>query len=56
MRKCSNIELEKIYAGTTISSSIVNAFTNIIKVLLNAGHELGSGHRRIGEGNLCPLE
>jgi len=50
-------ELENIYGGTTtISSSVLNAFTNIIKVLMEAGHGVGSAVRRIGENNLCPLE
>ncbi len=56
MRKCRTEELENIYGGTTVSSGIINAFTNIIKVLMDAGHGVGSALRRIGEGNLCPLE
>ena len=51
-------ELTEIRGGTTssISSSIINAFTNVIKVLFDAGHSVGSAIRRISEGNLCPLE
>lgn len=56
MIKCENVELAKICGGTTITSGIINAFTNIIKVLMDAGHGVGSAIRRIGEGNLCPLE
>lgn len=56
MKKCQLYELEKIYGGTTVSSAIINAFTNIIKVLMEAGHGVGSAIRRIGEGNMCPLE
>lgn len=57
MKECKNKELEELYGGTTtISSGIVNAFTNIIKILMEAGHGVGSAVRRIGEGNLCPLE
>ena len=57
MKKSKISELEKVYGGTsTISSAVVNAFTNVIKLLLEAGHDTGSAIRRIGEGNLCPLE
>ena len=50
-------ELVNIYGGTTtVTSSVINAFTNIIKVLMEAGHGVGSAIRRIGENNLCPLE
>ncbi|MBQ2640318.1 MAG: hypothetical protein IJF92_06145 [Bacilli bacterium] len=57
MKKIKGNDLEKICGGTTtISSAVVNAFTNIIKLLLEAGHDTGSAVRRIGEGNLCPLE
>ena len=49
-------DLMKIRGGESISSSMVNAFTNVIKVLFDAGHSLGSAIRRRGEGNLCPLE
>lgn len=56
MKKCETRELEKIYGGTTISGTVINAFTNIIKVLMDAGHSVGSAIRRVGEGNLCPLE
>ncbi len=53
------IEKDKLYninGGNTISSTVINAFTNLIKLLKDAGYSLGSGIRRIGEDNLCPLE
>lgn len=56
MSKNTNKKLETIYGGTTISSSFVNAFTNIIKILMEAGHNFGSSIRRISENNICPLE
>lgn len=43
-------------ATNTITAGIINAFTNIIKVLYEAGHGVGSAIRRISENNLCPLE
>lgn len=56
MRKNTNEKLENIYGGTTVSSAIINAFTNIIKILMDAGHDFGSAIRRINEDNICPLK
>ncbi len=57
MKEVKKVELEKVCGGTnSISSAAINAFTNIIKILFDAGHDTGSAIRRIGEGNLCPLE
>lgn len=57
MSKISDNELCEIRGGTTsISSGIINAFTNIIKVLYDAGHGVGSAIRRFSEKELCPLE
>lgn len=50
-------KLEQITGGTsTISGTILNAFKGIIELLRGAGYAIGSGLRRIGEDNLCPLE
>ncbi len=40
----------------SISGPIINAVVAVIKVLQEAGYGLGSGIRRIAEGNICPLE
>lgn len=58
MSKISNEELSNLKGGasSTITSAMVNAFTNVIRVLYDAGHSVGSAIRRIAEGNLCPLE
>lgn len=57
MKKLENDALVNVVGGTTtVSSTVINAFTNVIKVLFDAGHSVGSALRRIGEGNLCPLE
>lgn len=58
MRKLNNNELEKVLGGnsTTISSSVINAIINVVKILEEGGIKVGSAIRRIGEGNLCPLE
>ena len=50
-------KLETIKGGTsTLTSTMVNAFTNIIKILFDAGRSFGSSFRRISENNLCPLD
>lgn len=56
MKKLSNDQLNSIYGGNTISGTVINAFTNVIKLLYDAGHSFGSAIRRISEDNLCPLE
>ena len=57
MSKIEDYELDNIIGGgDTITGTILNAFTNIIKILYEAGEGLGSSLRRISEGNLCPLE
>jgi len=47
--------LEKVYGGGSVSGTVVNALTDIIRILYNAGHAVGSSARRIKEDNLCPL-
>lgn len=58
MRKVSNQSLEKLVGGAsgTITSSFVNAFVNVIKLLMEAGSSVGSSVRRIAEGEVCPLQ
>jgi len=57
MKEIDSNLLDSINGGTnTISSTVINAFTNLIKLLKDAGYSLGSGVRRIGEEKLCPLE
>ena len=58
MKELNDNELEKVLGGnsTTISSSVINAVVNVIKLLEEGGIKVGSAIRRIGEGNLCPLD
>lgn len=57
MSRLDNSQLAKIRGGAdTVSSAVINAFTNVIKVLFDAGHSVGSAIRRISEDSLCPLE
>lgn len=57
MNKVDDCKLDNIYGGgTTITGTLVNALTDIIKILYDAGHAVGSSARRVKEDNLCSLE
>ena len=56
MKKVSNKNLDVIVGGATITGSIINAFTSIIKTITDIGIGIGSSIRRIKEHKLCPLE
>lgn len=56
MKQVDNCELDFIIGGDSISGTVINAFTNIIKLLMDAGRSLGSSIRRISEDSLCPLK
>ena len=56
MKKVDNCELDFVVGVDSISGTVINAFTNIIKLLMDAGRSLGSSIRRVSEDNLCPLK
>ncbi len=56
MRNLKDEELKKIKAGSAISASFINYVGDLIEILISAGRKLGSSLRRIGSGNICPLE
>ena len=56
MKEISEENLEKIEGGSSITGPIINAISNLIGMLRDAGYSLGSGIRRISEKNLCPLK
>ena len=57
MRKLSNNKLGDIVGGASyISGTVINAFVNVIKLIMEAGEKTGSSIRRIAEGNVCPLD
>ena len=51
----SKEELKQIDGGTSISGSIINAFTDAIKTLYDVGKSLGSSIRRLKEKKLCEI-
>ena len=57
MKKINNNELDEIIGGaTSLSGSVITALKGIIELLFDAGKNVGSSLRRLGESNLCPLE
>lgn len=58
MKRVNNESLVEITGGTStvINGSFVNAFVNVIKLLMDAGNSVGSSIRRIAEGEVCPLQ
>ena len=56
MDKVLDKELDKIIGGSSVSGTLLNAFTTIIKFIYEVGEGVGSSLRRIGEGDLCPLK
>ena len=57
MRKVEEETLEQISGGDAyVTGPVINAVVNIIKLVRDAGYDLGSGFRRMAEGEVCPLE
>jgi len=56
MKKLTAKDLDFVIGGTTISGTLINSFTNIVKVLMDAGRSVGSSIRRISENKVCSLE
>ncbi len=56
MRKIDK-NLNQIIGGSNyLSGTVINAFVNVIKLLIDAGKGVGSSIRRIAEDNVCPLK
>ena len=49
-------DLDQIIGGTDFSATMINAFVNVLKLLIDAGKGVGSSIRRIAEDNVCPLQ
>lgn len=57
MIKQTDQTLEKISGGDSyVSGPIISAIVAVIKLIRDAGYDLGSGFRRLAEGESCPLE
>ncbi len=56
MRKEDDNNLKELYAGSSVSGTVISALGKIVGLLYDAGRGFGSSIRRVGEGNLCPLK
>ena len=57
MKEIKKEDLNIISGGNlSVSGPVINAVVNVIKVLKDAGYQLGSGIRRIRENNLCRID
>lgn len=56
MQVIKDSELEKIYGGDSVSGTFINAIVNVIELIKDAGYSIGSGIRRICDGELCSLK
>ena len=56
MKDLSVKELKKIKGGFSLTSTAIKYVGDLIEILILAGRKLGSSLRRIGSGDICPLE
>ena len=56
MQTLTETELKNIKGGLSLTSTAIKYVGDLIEILILAGRKLGSSIRRIGSGNICPLE
>ena len=57
LKEIDNKTLESLVGGSgNISSTLINALTNVIKFIYVVGTGLGSGVRRIIDNDMCPTK
>ncbi len=56
MRSLSVRELKNIKGGLSLTSTAIKYVGDLIEILITAGRKLGSSLRRMGSGNICPLD
>ena len=55
MNRIKKEELKQIDGGTSITGTIISAFTSAIKTVYDIGRSLGNAFRRIKEDKLCEV-
>ncbi len=55
LKRLTEDELEKIVGGATISGTLINSFSTVLKTIYSLGKSLGTSLRRMSSNNLCPL-
>lgn len=56
MKDLSVKDLKNIKGGFSLTSTAIKYVGDLIEILILAGRKLGSSLRRIGSGDICPLE
>ena len=56
MNKLNDKELKELEGGTSITGTIINAFTSTLKTVYEFGRSLGNALRRIKEDKLCEIQ
>ena len=57
MKDIKENELQKISGGDSyITGPVLNGVVTIMKLIRDAGYDLGSGIRRMSEDEVCPLK
>ena len=58
MKKVEERKLDEILGGDSsyVSGPIISAIVAVVKLIRDAGYDLGSGIRRMIEGEVCPLD
>lgn len=55
MNKLSNEDLKNLEGGTSLTGSLISAFTSAFKTVFEFGRSLGNSIRRINEGKMCEI-
>jgi len=55
MQKVDNQELTQIVGGVSISGTLINSFSTILKTIEALGRSFGSSIRRIASDKVCPI-
>ena len=56
MDRVDDAFLDNVVGRSSVSGTLMNAFTSIVKFIYEVGEGIGSSIRRISEGDLCPLK
>ncbi len=55
MQKVENQDLMQIVGGVSISGTLINSFSTILKTITAIGRSFGSSIRRIASDHICPI-
>lgn len=57
MELISDNDLDKISGGgTNVTGTLVSAIGDVLKIIYQSGHAVGSSIRRMSDKNLCPIK